>query len=98
MPDIGLYNWKGLSQCNPQVRWIDGVKIDYVGRVENYLEDVQAIFQKLGLPIPLQENKENTTAYDSYESSYCTESKQIVEHYYAEDFQTFGYVVREFSS
>ncbi len=87
---IGLYNRKGLSQCNPQVRWTENTKIDFIGRIENIQEDANAIFKHLGLPessIP----QLNATARPKHTECYCDESKALIEGLYREDFETFGY-------
>jgi hypothetical protein len=94
-PSVGLYNVKGLSQCNPQVRWIENIKMDFVGKVENLSNDINVIFKKLKLPnnaIP----KLNTSNYGNFRAHYCRESKKIVEEFYKEDFQAFDYALDDF--
>jgi hypothetical protein len=92
---IGLYNVSGRSQCNPQVRWLENVNMDFIGRFETIAEDSEKVFRHLGLQdvhLPLI----NKTAHASYKECYCPESKQIVEAYYAEDFQGLGYELETF--
>jgi hypothetical protein len=87
---IGLYNVSGLSQCNPQVRWMENLEMDFVGRFESIGEDSARLFRELGLQdarLPMI----NKTAHASYKECYCRESKEIVEKFYAEDFQGLGY-------
>lgn len=95
VPDIGLYNSLGLSQCNPQSRWLRDVKIDYVGKLENLMSDLRHVFSHLGLPPPHTIPRVNATSHMDYRSYYCEESKRIVEEYYAQDFATFGYEVQQ---
>jgi len=87
---IGLYNVRGLSQCNPQVRWIENVELDFLGRFESIREDSDRVFAELGLPdahLPMI----NKTSHASYRECYCSESKEIVEQFYEEDFRLLGY-------
>ena len=92
---IGLYNVAGLSQCNPQVRWVENVRMDFIGRLESIRPDVQAVLADLGLQdVPLP--KLNRTNHADYRQYYCTESKQIVEDFYREDFYAFDYQFEPF--
>ena len=87
---IGLYNVSGLSQCNPQVRWMENIEMDFIGRFESIGEDSERLFHELGLQdvhLPMI----NKTAHASYKECYCPESKEIVEQFYAEDFRDLGY-------
>jgi hypothetical protein len=89
-PPIGLYNVQGLSQCNPQVRWIENTRLDYIGKVESLSEDTGEILTRLGLPqtsIPVR----NATNHHHYTHYYCKESRQIIEELYKEDFKAFNY-------
>src|SRR5690606_1111785 len=48
----GLYNNKGLSQCNPQCHWLRDVELDFLGRFERLEEDVKQLCDELDLPFP----------------------------------------------
>ncbi len=89
---IGLYNVKGMSHCNPQVRWIENVKIDFIVRYENYNEDINRLMLQLGLP-GMKVQHHNSSVRQAYESYYCVESKKIIEKIYAEDFSCFDYEI-----
>lgn len=88
---IGLYNSKGLSQCNPQVTWFRDVDLDYLGRFEdldNTFKDVAKVFRMpAGLALPHLNSSDNESA----RQFYCERSRDIVESYYREDFESFGY-------
>ncbi|ARN73891.1 sulfotransferase family 2 domain-containing protein [Oceanicoccus sagamiensis] len=90
---IGLYNYSGLSQCNPQVRWLDGMKMDFVGRYE----DLEADFTRLAKEFSVVATLPNLNRARFYRLNeyYCAESKAIVEDYYREDFVAFDYKIRE---
>lgn len=93
---IGLYNWRGLSQLNPQVAWLrnrDGTSLcDFVGRYENLEEDfahvrrvLQLRSESQGLP---QKNRSARLRLREY---YSEREREIVARVYAEDFARFGY-------
>ena len=46
---IGLYNYMGFSQCNPQVRWTENLNFDFIGRQENLGVDYQALAAVFGI-------------------------------------------------
>ena len=92
---IGLYNTHGLSQCNPQVRWIENTEMSYIGKVESINNDAELVLRNLGLPnigIP----QLNVTDHPDFRGFYCSELKEIVEEFYAEDFRSFDYEYDEF--
>lgn len=89
--DIGLYNMRGLSMSNPQTRWLRGVNPDFIGRVENFDEDLNRLFDELGFGVPGQIVAQNRTAHSPYRDYYCPESARIVAKVYADDFERFDY-------
>jgi hypothetical protein len=92
---IGLYNLEGLSQCNPQVRWVEDIDMNFIGKVESIDTHAEDILKHLGLPVKNVPRK-NITAHDKYSKYYCRESKDIVEDFYREDFESFGYAFEDF--
>ena len=92
--DIGLFNVRELSLCNPQVRWLRGVIPDFVGRLEDFDTDLRHVFESLDLPVPETIGEENTTAHSAYRDYYCPESIDIVARFYLEDFERFGYSLK----
>ncbi len=44
--DIGLYNLNRWSHCNPQVRWIQNMKIDFIGKFESLEKDFNMILNE----------------------------------------------------
>lgn len=86
---IGLYNYKKLSQCNPQYLWIPK-KIDFIGRFENLQNDFNYICDKIGIEkteLPWK----NKSKRDDYKSYYDKETKELIYNFYKEDFKKFGY-------
>lgn len=91
--DIGLYNVRGLSQCNPQVRWLEGARVDFIGRLESIQEDAGKLFEELGLAKAAVPHL-HASGQRTYDSFYCEESRALVEDLYREDFEYFGYGVK----
>lgn len=87
---IGLYNSKGLSQCNPQMTWLRGIDLDYLGRYEDLENSYRFLADKFRIPVTTLPhlNSSNGSNFIEY---YCPKSKAIVETYYAEDFESLGY-------
>ncbi len=86
---VGLYNVKNLSQCNPQVRWLDGLKMDFIGKVEEIEKD----FQELQILLQLKLPKLGIYKKGLYENtvSFGQREKYLVEKIYDDDFVRFGY-------
>lgn len=92
---IGLFNTRLLSQCNPQVRWTENVEIQFIGKLESLDEATRTILDRLELP-NVQVPQLNKSKHPTYPSVYCSESKEIVETFYKEDFLAFGYDFEDF--
>jgi hypothetical protein len=94
--DIGDYNHLGLSQLNPQVRWLIGAKgelcVDFLGRFESFADDVQIVLRRLNLPITggavPHDNRSQRMPTESY---YSDAQVEAVQHAYRCDFEAFGY-------
>jgi hypothetical protein len=87
---IGLYNRRKNSQCNPQVRWIETMDLDFIGQIENISTDIERIMPAIGLEVDTIRLL-NTTTHDPYSEYYCQESRDIILDFYAQDFRYFGY-------
>jgi len=91
--EIGLFNVNGMSQCQPQTRWLtdqdEQLFIDYVGRFENLEESFKHIIQELGLNTKLP--KVNSTKHSPYQEYYDDETLTIVQEYYKKDFDILNY-------
>lgn len=87
---IGVFNARGLSQCNPQVRWLEGVKVDYLGRLESIAADVEKVCGQLGIEAPGLPHVNRSKRKDPREM-FDDRSLAAVRGYYQEDFERFGY-------
>lgn len=89
---IGPYNYKGLSQCNPQITWLRDVWPDKIYRVEDIDQFVADLCERWDVPrmsIPHLNKSKNRKDVQLTRSE-----KSLIEHIYAEDFETFGYPMR----
>ncbi len=88
----GLFNVIGLSQLQPQHKWIyDGDKclVDYIGRFEDIENSVNHIKSKTGMKGKLKhDNKSNHSHYREY---YNDTTEELVRKIYKDDIHLFGY-------
>ncbi len=89
---IGLYNSSSLSQANQQYKWVEGINIDFIGRQENLISDLNKLYGLFGSD--RQENSVeylNRSTHDKYMSYYTKYEINIVNDIYEEDFLRFNY-------
>jgi hypothetical protein len=91
---IGLYNVKGLSQCNPQVDWLldqrGTLMVDFVGKYERLEDDFAEVCRLIGIPQPDMPH-ENRSRHAPYRDYYNERTRAAVEKFYRRDLETFGY-------
>jgi len=88
---LGPRNVRRMTQANPMTAWFRslescGVSFDFVGRFENYEQEVRRLFDLLGVDCPSipHENKTRHTRIDAA-------LVERVGRLYAEDIQRFNY-------
>jgi hypothetical protein len=88
---------KRMWQVNPQVYWTDNVHLNFIGRFENFENDlgVLADLMEIELGTIPQLNK---TTHNHYSTYYCEHSRKMVESYYKADFEAFGYAYMDGTS
>ena len=78
----------------PQIRYLRAPKhdreVDFIGRTENFVADLQQVQVHLGLEpsTPVHKNKSKHGTYHDY---YTDETRKRVAEVYAEDIDLFGY-------
>lgn len=87
---IGLYNRKGLSQCNPQYHWIFP-EMNYIGKTENIDKDFKEICSYLDIEYPGKLPKHRHKGIKNYDKYYDRETRDIVNSIYDKDFKDFDY-------
>ena len=89
-PSLNIRNDIHFIPLTNQI-YIDGnVSMDFIGRFENYKEEVYRLFSLLRLPEPNLEHYRATTG-DHYRSVYTDKSRKVIEDYYADDIKNFNY-------
>ena len=63
--------------------------VDFVGRFENYVNDVTIVLDHLDINTDVK--KMNTSNHSSYREIYNNKTRDIVAHLYATDIEMFGY-------
>lgn len=90
IPPVGLYNFEGISQCNPQVDWIAGIKIDRILRFEDLSSDAHSLSQELGFEIELPHVNQSEDRKKFYKE-LDKETIVLIQNFYKVDFERFNY-------
>ena len=70
---------------------IDGeIAVDVIGRFENLVEDFGSIKSKIGLTKGLAHSRKSKRE-NNYKEYYNDHTRDIIENFYKEDIETFGY-------
>jgi Sulfotransferase family len=84
--------WPRFGQ--PQVTWLlrpDKTLVDFVGKVENFVADVNVVRERLGLePVPEQPRR-NASSHGHYSDYYDDKTRQRVAELFARDIEAFDY-------
>lgn len=88
IPPVGRYNTLGLSQCNPQYDWIDGIENVNIF----YFENLEPLYENLKLDKKYHLNRSVQSDYKKY---YCLESYENIKKIYKIDFDIFKYNISE---
>jgi hypothetical protein len=90
IPPVGLYNFKGISQCNRQVDWIEGLNIKKVLRFENLNDDAIKLSNELGFKLDIPHVNQSVNRKNFYEE-IDAKTIELIQEYYKEDFIRFNY-------
>lgn len=97
IPPLGAYTMihdenHVQSGYNPQVRWIEDVELDFLGRFESLDEDYERLSEILEIPY-VKLSKVRATKHNHYMEYYCPETREIINRIYGEDFERFNYPI-----
>ena len=82
----------GKLAFRPQCECIQDVEIDFIGRYENFDNDLERIRKILGVPrLEVPKKRYNRTRHKPYVGYYNDESIENIQRFYAIDFEFFGY-------
>jgi hypothetical protein len=78
----------------PQVKRLtapDGRRVEFIGRVENFVHDVNVVREKVGLE-PVEElPRANKSSHGHYSDYYDSQTRDRVAELYESDIEAFGY-------
>jgi len=91
--DWGLYNRKGFSQCAGQYDLLDDLNLNFIGRFENLLIDLNKLSMEINF---INKNRElkhlNSSRSDnSYRHYYSSKLKKMTYRIYEKDLDFFKY-------
>jgi hypothetical protein len=75
--------------ARPQAVTLNGVS--FIGRVENYDDDLAVVREKLGLPQLQRVPRHNKSKHGHYSEYFNDETRKKVEEVYGRDIETYGY-------
>lgn len=106
---VGLHHYWLNSIYSPQVRWLENVELDFVGRFEKLREHFKMLTHCLNMtdPVPLPLERRSREGFDiekrrwtrgrhhkePWTAFYCNETRAIVERVYGEDFERLNYPI-----
>ena len=93
IPGIGVYNTFGLSQANPQVRWLEGLKVDFVGSYERFSSDFRIVSSHILGAEREPEHVNRSVFLGDFDRAVFLgrEARALIEQIYEEDFEAFSY-------
>jgi sulfotransferase famil protein len=78
----------------PQLSWLAtrrGRRVDFIGKVENFVHDVNVVRDRLGLPPAEDHPRKNKSTHGHYSEYYDDETRTRVAEVFADDIEAFGY-------
>lgn len=90
IPEPGILNVDGISQCNRQVEWLKNIEIDKVLRFENINEEIKELEPILNTEIDLK-YLNISSARKTVSMELDSKTIKLIKEYYEEDFLRFDY-------
>jgi hypothetical protein len=78
----------------PQLSWLtkrDGGLVDFIGKVESFVADVNVVRERLSLPPVEDQPRKNRSSHGHYSDYYDDQTRARVAEVFADDIEAFGY-------
>ena len=99
IPELALESTMGnnhlFTHCNPQYKWIENTKLDYMIKFENYEEDLNILLKKLNIKMDKFIHDNKSKREDNYKKYYDNDTIKYVNDLYKIDFIKFNYQMYE---
>lgn len=69
----------------------EGRRVDFVGRTENFVADLNVVRERLGLPVVEAAPRKNVSSHAHYSTYYNDLTRRAVAEHFAADIEAFGY-------
>lgn len=82
----------------PQVdmlRTRDGLEVDFVGRTESFVPDLNVVRERLGLAALEEVPRKNSSSHGHYSEYYNETTREKVAQLYARDIEAYGYTYEQ---
>lgn len=79
------------SHVRPQVVYVGGPPLDFLGRFETFATDLRRVCARLGVKVGRRLPRVNASVRGPYQAYYTPETAAAVGRVYAADAETFGY-------
>lgn len=89
--DTGSLTHAAASHVLPQVAYLAGAGVDFVGRYERFAADLRHVCAHLGVTPDGRLPRVNASAHGPYQEYYTAATAAAVGRIYAADVDTFGY-------
>lgn len=85
---------KDLTHCDVHFKLQTALfpfhEMDFIGRMENFKEDLQYVLKQIGIDCPRIPHR-NVSSHEHYSHYYNERTKAIIEELYRADIEAFGY-------
>ncbi|MGB0429903.1 MAG: sulfotransferase family 2 domain-containing protein [Bacteroidia bacterium] len=92
---IGFIENTDLEKANHHIKLqsalIDLNNVDFVGKLENFDQDIKTVFSNIGIPFKSSLHLNKTDIGYAYQKAYTTKLKEQIAKKYAADIDAFGY-------
>jgi hypothetical protein len=88
-----LENNNLFTHCNPQYKWVEKIKLNYIIKFENYEEDLNILLKNMNIKIDKFINNNKSNRDSNYKIYYDNDTIKYVNDLYKIDFIKFNYKI-----